>query len=161
VKRRALLPVFSLTLPVLLAACGGAPAPAAPTDLALTIIGGATQNPDGAGTAEPVAVRIYPLAASGTFSAADPYSLMGNATALLGADLAGPSDQVIVAPGATVHVDRRLPDAAQSLGIVVLFQAIDRAQWRVLAPIVAHKTNDVTLRINGLTAKLAPNAQKG
>ncbi|MDD2877798.1 MAG: type VI secretion system lipoprotein TssJ [Acidiphilium sp.] len=156
-KRRLLV----LVLPLWLAACAGAPAPKPQATLALTIIGGANQNPDASGTAEPVAVRIYPLAAAGKFTAADPYSLMGDATALLGADLAGPSDQVIVAPGATAHVNRRLPGGAQSLGIVVLFQAIDKAQWRVLAPLVPNKPNTLTLRINGIAATLAPNTKKG
>ncbi|MCW8307689.1 type VI secretion system lipoprotein TssJ [Acidiphilium sp. PA] len=150
-----------LALPLLLAACGGAPPPPRPTTLALTITGGAAQNADAAGTAEPVVVRIYPLAASGTFNAADPYTLMSHARAVLGADLAGPSDQVIVPPGATVHLDRRLPDAAQALGIAVLFRAIDQAHWRLLAPLTPHKANDLVLRLNGVTAKLVPNIKKG
>ncbi|MGC9271085.1 type VI secretion system lipoprotein TssJ [Acidiphilium sp.] len=150
-----------LVVPLLLASCGGAPPPRPPATLALTIVGGADQNPDPAGTAEPVAVRIFPLAASGKFTAADPYSLMANATGVLGPDLAGPSDQVIVAPGATAHVDQRLPDAAQSLGVIVLFQSINQAQWRVLTPLTPHQPNVLTLRINGLAAKLAPNAHKG
>jgi type VI secretion system protein VasD len=150
-----------LALPLLLAACGGTPPPPQPTTLALTIIGGATQNADATGTAEPVAVRIYPLAASGKFNAADPYSLMSHASTVLGTDLAGPSDQVIVSPGATVHLDRRLPDGAQALGIAVLFRAIDQAQWRLLAPLTPHKPNDLVLRLNGVTAKLVPNIKKG
>ena len=60
-KRRILA---SLAIPLLLAACGGAPPPPQPTTLALTIIGGPTQNPGPNGAAQPVAVRIYPLAAS-------------------------------------------------------------------------------------------------
>jgi type VI secretion system protein VasD len=158
-KRRILFP--ALLLPLVLSACGGAPAPKPPATLALTIMGGATQNPDGSGTAEPVVVRVYPLASSGKFSAADPYSMMGNATTLLGTDLAGPADQVIVAPGATVKVDQRLPDGAQALGIVVLFRSIDQAHWRVLTPLVANQTNKLTLRIDGLTATLVPGTNKG
>lgn len=157
-KRRILA---SLTIPLLLAACGGAPPPPQPTTLALTIIGGPTQNPGPNGAAQPVAVRIYPLAASGKFNAADAYSLMGNATTLLGTDLAGPSDQVIVSPGVTVKIDHALPSAAQKLGIVVLFQSINQAHWRVLAPIASHKTNTLTLRIDGLTATIAANTKKG
>lgn len=146
------IPLLAAVL--LLAGCGGAPPPKPPATLALTIIGAAGQNPDPSGTAEPVAVRIYPLAAAGKFDAADPYSLIAHAAGLLGTDLAGPSDQVIVPPGATVHIDRRLPDAAQSLGIVVLFRAIDQARWRLLAPLHPHQTNTLTLRIDGITAKL-------
>lgn len=161
-KRRILFHAAPVLLAgaFMLSGCG-APPPKPPATLALTIIGGATQNPDPSGTAEPVAVRIYPLVSAGKFKAADPYSLMGNATALLGADEAGPSDQEIVAPGKTVHVSHRLPDNAQSLGIIVLFRQIDKAQWRVVAPLQPHAANTLTLRIDGLAAKLTPADKKG
>ncbi|MCF3948497.1 type VI secretion system lipoprotein TssJ [Acidiphilium sp. AL] len=156
-KRRWII----LAAPLLLAGCGGAPPPKPAATLDLTVIGSATQNPDASGTAEPVAVRIYPLTATGKFMTADPYSLMDNAASLLGADLAGPSDQVIVAPGATVGVKRRLPPGAQSLGIVVLFRAIDRAQWRLVAKLAPHGPNPLILRIDGIAAKLTPSVKKG
>lgn len=155
-KRRDLC----LALPAVLAGCA-APPPKPPATLALTIIGGAGQNPDPSGTAEPVAVRIYPLVTAGKFAAADPYTLMGKATAALGSDLAGPAEQVIVAPGATAHVTHKLPGQAQSVGIVVLFRAIDKASWRLVVPVQPHVENALTLRIDGLTAKLAPRKTKG
>lgn len=155
-KRR----LICLAVPVLLAGCG-APPPKPPSVLKMTIIGGATQNPGPDGTAEPVAVRIYPLVTAGKFSAADPYTLMGKATSLLGSDLAGPAEQKIIAPGATIHLTHKLPDRAQSLGVVVLFRAIDKATWRLVAPVKPHADNLLTLRIDGLTAKLAPSKPKG
>jgi len=155
-KRRDLC----LAIPAVLAGCA-APPPKPPAVLALSIVGGAGQNPDPSGTAEPVAVRIYPLVAAGKFTAADPYTLMGNAAAVLGSDLAGPAEQVIVAPGATAHVTHKLPEQAQSIGIVVLFRAIDKATWRLVIPVKPHVENKLTLRIDGLTAKLAPQKTKG
>lgn len=157
-KRPLLLLAMAATLA--LAGCG-APPPKPPATLALTIQGSTTQNPDPSGTAEPVAVRIYPLAATGKFQSADPYTLMGSATALLGADLAGPSDQTIVPPGKTVQIDRKLPPNAQALGIVVLFRAIDKAEWRLVAPLAPHAANTLNLRIEGVAAKLAPAGKKG
>ena len=155
-KRRSIF----LALPVLLAGCG-TPPPKPPAVLSLTITGGANQNPDASGTAEPVAVRIYPLVTAGKFNAADPYSLLGKATSLLGSDLAGPSEQTIVAPGATVKLMHKLPDQAQSIGIAVFFRAIDRATWRLVAPVKGHETNALTLRIDGLDAKLVATKPKG
>ncbi|HEX7389983.1 MAG TPA: type VI secretion system lipoprotein TssJ [Acidiphilium sp.] len=155
-KRRLVI----LATPLLFAGCGGA-APPKPATLDLTVIGSANQNPDAAGTPEPVAVHFYPLAATGKFTTATPYALMGGATALLGADLAGPSDQVIVAPGATVTVKRSLPQGAQSLGVIVLFRSIETAHWRLTVPLKPHAPNPLTLRIDGITAKLTPSVKKG
>lgn len=160
-NRRSIVRAAPLLLAApLLAGCGGAPMPK-PATLDLTVIGSANQNPDAAGTAEPVVVRFYPLAATGKFMTATPYALMNGASALLGTDLAGPSDQVIVAPGATVTVRRSLPQDAQSLGVIVLFRSIETAHWRLTVPLEPGKPNPLTLRIDGITAKLAPSVKKG
>lgn len=148
-----------LAVPVLLAGCGTPPPK--PATLALTIIGGAHQNPDPSGAAEPVAVRVYPLATAGKFRTADPYTLLGKASSVLGTDLAGPAEETIVPPGKTIGLSHQLPAEAQSLGIVVLFREIDKAQWRLVAPVKPHAKNSLTLRIDGLDAKLTPTKSKG
>lgn len=136
-----------------LAACSPAPKP--PTMLALTIHGGAGQNPDAAGHATPVAVVLYPLAATGKFSTVDPYSLIAGARSALGADLAGPTERRIVAPGGTTIVRTKLPTNAQALGIAVMFRDISKAKWRYVVPLKPHKVNTMTLAIGGLGARLA------
>ena len=136
-----------------LASC--APAPKPPTTLSLTITGSARQNPDPSGAATPVAVVLYPLAATGKFSAADPYSLISGARGVLGSDLAGPTERRIIAPGATATVKAKMPVTAQALGIAVMFRDISKAKWRYLAPLKQNKINKLTLKIARLTATLA------
>lgn len=74
--------------------------------------------------------------------------------------MAGPSEETIVAPGKTVKLTHKLPDRAQSLGIVVLFRQIDKASWRFVTAVKPNAKNSLILRIDGLSAKLAPTKTK-
>lgn len=156
-KHDRAIPVFALVLggalALGLAACSSGPKP--PTMLSLTISGSAKQNPDPSGGATPVAVVLYPLAATGKFSSADPYSLISGARGVLGSDLAGPTERRIIAPGATATVKAKMPVTAQALGIAVMFRDISKAKWRYLAPLKQNKINKLTLKIARLTATLA------
>ena len=55
-----------------LARCAGPPPPPV---LTLTITGTAEQNPDGAGRASPVAVRVYQLSGTAKFEQSDVFAL--------------------------------------------------------------------------------------
>ena len=52
-----------------------APPPPPPPVLTLTIAGSAEQNPDGAGRAAPVAVRVYQLSGTAKFEQTDVFAL--------------------------------------------------------------------------------------
>ena len=66
-------------LAVLLAIGGCSPPPPPPPPvLTLNIAGSANQNPDPTGAGTTVAVRVYQLAATGKFQAADVYTLTGS-----------------------------------------------------------------------------------
>ncbi len=153
VRRRFIVSTPLLLLPVFLGGCAAGAKPAA--SLALTVIGGADQNPDNAGPAAPVSVEIFQLSDSGAFNAATPLALLGNPGSLLGTTLTAPMGQLIVAPGQTVAVDRKLAPITQFIGIAVFFRDIDQAHWRVVLPIAAHKVNRAVLRITGIKAMLS------
>jgi type VI secretion system protein VasD len=149
---RMLLP---LALALLLAGCPADTAPPPPPTLALTIAGGADQNPDPEGHPTPVAVRIYQLAATAAFERSDVFALTEREQATLGADSLG-SEELIVAPGETREVAHELKPGVQAIGIVVLFRDIDHAQWRAVAPAAASGPTTLMLGTSGTSATLAP-----
>jgi type VI secretion system protein VasD len=143
---------FSLAAIFALAGCASPPPP--PPVLTLTITGGATQNPDSAGHANAVAVRLYQLAATGKFQSADVYTLTGNEAAALGTDEMGSSTQFIVSPGQSVTQTINVTPGVNDAGIAVLFQNINKSTWKLVAPIAPHGPTNVTVTISGLSASL-------
>jgi type VI secretion system protein VasD len=131
---------------VLLARCGSSPPP--PPVLALTIEAGADQNPDPAGHAAPVAIRIYQLASLGAFSRADVFALIDHQAETLGADYLA-SDEVIVAPGERQKMSRDLKPNTRFIGAIALFRAIDEATWRIDEPAAASGPTSLTLVTHG------------
>lgn len=175
-----------LGLPALLAGCGGAPPAASPTAasaassapsalssalsaiggllpsgppkppvLALALTGSADQNPDPAGNAKPVAVRLYQLTATGRFEQADVFALIDYSAQTLGDQLVG-SESLILTPGQSLQISRKLAPTAQFLGVVVLFRDIDQAKWRLDTPLAPHGPTKLALHIAGITATLTP-----
>lgn len=144
-----------LATPALLLARCGAPPPPPPPVLNLTIKGGADQNPDTAGRAVPVSVRLFFLGGTGKFEAADVFALTERERATLGEDVVG-SEGVIVRPGETVAIEREMKPAAKFLGVAVLFRDIDGAKWRVSQPIAPSGSTKLLLTTSGNTATLAP-----
>lgn len=144
-----LLPALALTR------CGSKPPPPPPS-LELTIACGPVINPDETGAAAPVAVRIYLLSAETRFQRADVFALTEREKVTLAGDGAM-AEEVIVRPGQHQTLKPALKPDSHSVGVVVLFRDIDRAQWRALAPIAASGPTRLTLKIDGLTASLAPS----
>ena len=139
---------------LLLALAGCAAPPPPPAVLSLTITGSAGQNPDPAGHGTAVAIRLYQLTATGKFQSTDVYSLMNQEAAVLGTGEAGPSEQILLAPGQTLEETRSLKPTVTSLGVAVLFRDINHSTWKLVAPLAPSGTTALTLRINGLTATL-------
>ena len=138
-----------MVLCLLLAACGPPP----PAVLTLTVRAGADQNPNPAGQPTPVAIHLYQLAATTKFDRAEVFALLERAAATLGDELSG-SDIVIFAPGETKTVTKTLKPGVQALGVAVAFRAIDRATWRVSAPVAPSGPTALDLRTAGTVAKL-------
>src|SRR4051794_32275645 len=117
-----------LLLPLLLAACGSKPPPPTPPPppplLSLELIGGADQNPDAVGTANPVAVQLYELTSTARFERADVFALTELEAATLGPDDLG-SEQLILAPGERRSLEKELKPGTRALGVVVLFRDVD------------------------------------
>jgi type VI secretion system protein VasD len=146
-NRRLALGLFGL---LALTQCG---APPNPPILNLTINGGADQNPDPAGKAQPVAVRIYQLSATAKFGQADIFALKDREAATLGTESAG-SQELLISPGETKTVTVNLKPSVSAAGVAVLFQSIDAATWRATAPVNAAGPTNLTATIGKLTVTL-------
>jgi type VI secretion system protein VasD len=148
-NRRLLIGFFGL---LALARC--APAPPPPPVLNLTITGTAAQNPDPAGHASPVAVRIYQLSGTAKFSQADVFGLMNNEAKILGAEEATSSMEFLIAPGENKKVTVDLKPMVSAIGVAVLYRDIDHAQWRSTVTANAHGPTDVSATIGRLALTL-------
>jgi type VI secretion system protein VasD len=102
-----------------------------------------------------VAVRFYSLNARGRFEAADVYSLMQREAQTLGTESTG-SEEVVVRPGETRKVTLMPKPGVRFIGIAVLFRDIDRAQWRMVAPIAESGLTRLAISISGTRAALVP-----
>lgn len=147
--RRSLLGVVPAAL--LIAACAGPPPPPV---VDLTIRASADINPTAAGTPVSVAVRLYSLNGKSRFESADVFSLMQREAQVLGTEGAG-MEEVLVRPGETRKVVLTPKAGVRFVGIAVMFREIDRAQWRVVAPIAESGPTKLALTIRGLNAALA------
>ncbi|MGE4481440.1 type VI secretion system lipoprotein TssJ [Acidocella sp.] len=136
---------------LVLAGCASTPSPPV---LTLNIVGSAGQNPNPGGQGTSVAVRIYQLAATGQFQAADVYTLIGKENSTLGTEELGSSAQYIISPSQTQTETLNLTPGASSVGVAVLFRDINHSTWKLMAPVAAHGPTKLTLHINGLIATL-------
>ena len=146
IARRLLLAAPAVAL---VASCG--PPPPAVVDL--TIKASPDLNRSQAGTPLSVAVRLYSLNDRARFSTADAYGLMDRENAVLGDERAG-SQEMVVRPGETRKVTLTPKPGVRYLGVAVLFNDIDRAQWRAIAPIAASGTTRLVLAIGSSKAEL-------
>lgn len=147
-NRRFLLGAVPAAL--LLEACAGPPAPPV---VDLTIRAGADINPNTMGTPVSVAVRLYSLTARSRFEAADVFSLMQLEAQVLGPESMG-VEEAVVRPGDTRKVILTPKPGVRFIGIAVMFRDIDRAQWRLVAPIAESGLTKLALSLRGITAAL-------
>ncbi len=146
--RRLLL----LTPPLaLLSSCGPPP----PGVVDLTIKAGSDLNSSRTGTPLAVAVRLYTLNARARFTSADAFALMERDRAVLG-DEGSRSEEIVVRPGETRKVTLAPKPDVRFLGVAVLFQDIDSAQWRAIASIAASGTTRLVLALGSNKAVLEP-----
>lgn len=129
---------------------GGQPPPPV---VDLTIVIGPAVNPGIDGRPLPVAVRIYLLTAAGKFEGADVFALLEREQATLGAELIA-REELTFPPGGTRQITREADSRTRFLGAAVLFRDIDRARWRVIAPVASTGTTRLRLTADRLEAAL-------
>ncbi|BCX16630.1 MAG: hypothetical protein KatS3mg117_0312 [Geminicoccaceae bacterium] len=147
------LPVFALALG--LAACGGKPPPPPPpTVVSLTLKAGPDVNPDAAGVAKPVRVRVLRLKTGRSLPEVDFFALDKDPEKALGRDLDG-ADEIVLAPGGTQVWQAKLPDDVKVVGVVAAYQRLDGVAWRAWKEVPRNVTTLLEARLGAKGVELA------
>jgi type VI secretion system protein VasD len=146
---RRLAPLLAAAL---LAACvpEPPPAPEAAGPVVVDITASTATNPDAAGRASPVGIRLYLLRTPDAFRIADYFALTDDPQGTLGDSLVE-SSELFVSPGAAVSRPLDLPPGAAFVGIAAGFRNIDGAQWRAVVPASGH----IAVALDGQTVTVA------
>jgi len=144
------LAVLVLVLP--LAGCGGG----GPEVLRVegVVEAAADVNPDGAGQAAPVVVRLYQLRNVGQFEGADFFSIYDDEAATLGQDLIA-REELRLRPGERTEFNSELPPDAKFLGVIAAFRDLDTAHWRAVAPLPESGLVDVRVDLKNTEITLS------
>ena len=124
-------------LAVMLVVCGcksKAPKPVPPPVPAhLTVAARADVNPDEAGRASPVVLRVYQLKDDAAFRDADFFALFDKEQATLAASLIDRLEFVL-APGDQRNQEFPISGEAKFLAVAAAYRDIRNADWRALTP---------------------------
>jgi type VI secretion system protein VasD len=112
-----------------LAAC--AAKPPKPTEARAELIVSGDVNPDNAGRASPVVVRLFQLRNDGEFATADFFALYDKEKETLGASFIS-REEYVLAPGETRTLDLALSPDARFIGAIAAYRDIRSAHWRAL-----------------------------
>lgn len=153
-----LLPQLPLLLMLGCAETPEQPAPLPPTQVDLKIESAPMINPDTDGKAAPVLLRVYELREQSSFNGADFFALFDKEQATLAADLVR-KQELLIKPGENKAIHIEPAADTRSLGFFAAFRKLDNAQWRAVAPVVAHQNNTVTLKIKGNTLAADASAE--
>lgn len=102
----------------------------------------------------PIVVRVYELKGQGAFATADFFSLYDRDAEVLGAELLA-RDEVTLAPGQFLPLERDLKSEAAYLGVVAAFRDIDRAQWRHLLSLKPGVDNRVSIQVGARSVSIS------
>jgi type VI secretion system protein VasD len=104
-------------------------------------------NPDDAGSPKPLRVRVLQLISTTALAQADFFALDADLAKALGTELLA-SDELILTPGQTISVSPEARPGIKFVGVVGAYHAIDRARWRVWAPVKPNASNSYTAQCN-------------
>ena len=139
--------------------CGSAPPKPVPTKL--EIIASADINPDSAGRASPVVVRLYQLRTDAEFTDARFFPLYDHEKEALGQSLIS-RDEYSLEPGAHRKQDLPVSPDARFFGVLVAYRD-PAAQWSAVVPVPPKsikqilKDQRVTIHLEKIAVAIAVN----
>jgi type VI secretion system protein VasD len=107
------------------------PPPPPPTKAAIVV--SADVNPDSAGRASPIVVRLYQLKEEGAFNGASYFALADKEQATLGTSLES-REEYELQPGQTKELVLKIPPEARYLGAVAAYRDLNNSKWKALSP---------------------------
>jgi type VI secretion system protein VasD len=127
--------------------------PPAKTTLVSTAIVGPNVNPDSRKRPSPVIVRVYELKSTALFESTDFVTLFEKDQATLGAEMLS-REEFVLRPNDVKAVNKTLSGDAKFIGVVAAFRDLERARWRVAAPVVAGKTNTMKIKVDDVSVTI-------
>jgi type VI secretion system protein VasD len=128
----------------LVAACAAPPPPPPPTTVTLKLTAAADANATASGAGAPVAIRVYQLAATPGFEAAEFFRLYNTDAAVLGADLVK-KDEVLLAPGESRTLTLAPLDTVHAIGVFAAYRDFAHVAWRATAAVPAHQATTLAV----------------
>ncbi|MDX2506006.1 MAG: type VI secretion system lipoprotein TssJ [Gammaproteobacteria bacterium] len=116
------------------------------TKLDLTVNTSADLNPDQSGRPSPVVVRLYSLVSPTHFENADFVSLYHNDQAVLGTDFLRKEEKDFQ-PSEKFSAQLDFNEKANFIGIMVAYQDIEQANWRLILPLERGKHNYLNIKL--------------
>ncbi len=145
----------------LVAGCAEAPVvepPPSPVTVVIEAVATAGANPDAAGRASPVAVRVYELTEEGAFSRAELFALWEREAATLAATSLARHDFAL-APGGGGEARFQLDSRVRVIGVAAAFRDFRNARWRTALAVPEKPEPGSTIRlvvtVDGLAVKAA------
>ncbi|MEM9048522.1 MAG: type VI secretion system lipoprotein TssJ [Pseudomonadota bacterium] len=140
----------AVTMLAALGSCADAPAPPAPTTVALNVTTDPTTN-----GGLPARVQVYYLASVASFQGGDYFALADDAQTTLGADLVSLDEYLMIAGSAQTDA-KSFDQQVTHIGVVVGFREIATAAWRATMPLSPNAPNPVAITVVGNTVTIAP-----
>ncbi len=135
-----------------LLACAGAAllagCPKEPARISMVLNGGADLNPDPAGQALSVVVRVYQLRDKGRLESADYNAILKSERETLAEDLLQRQERMLQ-PGTQEMLELTADPMARYIGVVALFRSPSGDSWRRIVPIGTGKTQQISLFLRG------------
>lgn len=122
----------------------------------LAVASQANVNPDHTGRPSPVIVKIYEMRSDLAFSQSDFGPLFESPVQVLGADLLAADEQLLV-PGEARRITYEPVEGTRFMGVVAGFRQVDRAAWKIVAPVDCEASNIVGIELRDVTVSLVPD----
>ncbi len=103
-------------------------------------------NPDNNGRPSPVVVRIYSLVSPANFESSDFIALYQNEKEILGSDFLRREEKNFE-PNEYFEAQLEFNERANFIGIVVAYQDIGQAKWRLVQPLERGSHNYLSLKL--------------
>ena len=124
-----------------------------PTPVEVTIVGGPELNPNAQDRPSPVVLRIFDLAETKTFEAADYDALFEHPSDALKREVLA-KDEFMLRPGDIEQRNRSLPAAVRALGVAAAFRDLEHATWRLTVPVKRGQRNFLLIDLDRSTIRL-------
>lgn len=118
---------------------------AQPVPVSGTVSAAADLNPSATQRPSPLVVRVYELRSDTAFSKADFIALYQAEQATIGADLVL-KDEFVLVPGESRAYQRTLSIETRYLAVFGAYRNVERAVWRVIAPVPQGKALKLAIR---------------